>query len=104
MELYQETLLAAATTGSGVIKPSETKERTFHRVYVEGSSGVSAGVVTVETAIHEDYAGTWDSLGTVTVVASTVDSVQVEGVFGAIRARISTTVADGTVTVVYIAQ
>lgn len=105
MSQFTKTLIAAgSTTGSGVVKASETVERTYHRIYVIGSAGISAGVVTLETAADESYAGTWDSLGTVTAVASTVDSLQVEGVFGALRARISTNISGGTVQVVYVAH
>lgn len=100
--LFQKNLISAATTGSGTVTPAETINRREHTFYIVGSSGVSAGAVQIETAPSAEYAGTWAPLGNaVTVVASTAAVVNVTGAFGAIRARISTTVADGTVSVEY---
>ena len=67
-------------------------------VYIQWSAGTSAGVVTVESADNQNYAGTWASLGTKTwSAASSEDLVQITGIHGAIRTRISTTITGGTV-------
>jgi len=67
--------------------------------YIIGSSGVSAGAITIETAWTTGYTGTWASITTQTVQATVVSVVNVTGVYSVIRARISTTVANGTVDV-----
>lgn len=70
-------------------------------IYVEWSAGVTAGVVTIEVASSQDYVGTWASLATINwVAASKVDIVNITGVFGAIRARISTAIVGGTINVI----
>lgn len=94
---------SGATTGNG----TELDCRQFggRRItaYITGSAGVSAGAVTLETAPEPGYAGTWAPLDTAeTVVASTTAIVQADGPFAVVRARISTTVADGTVDVVLV--
>lgn len=97
-------LQSAATTGNGTPAKLEglTRENT---VYIIGSSGVSAGAVQIETADDAAYAGTWAALGTpITVVASTQIAVQITGAFGALRARVSTTVSGGTVTAELVAN
>lgn len=74
-------------------------------LYLKWSSGVSAGVVTIETADAVGYAGTWGAVIAVTQTgASREDTVQMEGPFNAVRARISTTVVGGTVTVTMVAR
>lgn len=75
--------------------------------YVVGSAGVSSGVVTLEAAHTKDYAGAWVILGSAgTVVADTV--VRINGGAGGawpyVRARVSTVLAGGTVTVVIVAN
>jgi hypothetical protein len=100
---FSKTLLSAVTTGSGVLSPAELNGRTEHTFYLVGSAGVSAGAVTIEASHDPDYAGTWDATeAAVTVVASTVAYVRVSGPHLALRARISTNVVDGTVSVVYL--
>jgi hypothetical protein len=69
-------------------------------VYVEWSSGVSAGVVTIEEAYSQNYSGTWSTIGTVTTAAaSSTDVYHQTGAFRSLRVRISTAVSGGTVTV-----
>lgn len=70
---------------------------------IEWSEGVSSGVVEIETAASEDYAGTWAPVSTVTfdgseTPAPKTEYVRVQGSYGAMRHRISTIVTDGTVT------
>lgn len=68
-------------------------------VYVIWGTGVTSGVVEVETAHTENYAGTWASLATVTFAgtAPKEDIVQITGIHGALRTRISTVIANGSV-------
>lgn len=82
--------------------------------YVKGSDdSLSAGVVTIEEADYNPqaegpYAGTWSSIGTVnaTAVANLAQQAYHVGgpggqyAFGLVRARISTAVTGGTVSVV----
>lgn len=98
MGLHQK-LQTAATTGNGVVKEFKGQPREL-KFFVTGSSGVSAGAVQVEEAPSATYAGTWAAIGSpVTVTADTTKSVAATGAFGAVRARISTTVTGGTVDV-----
>ena len=96
---YQQKLQVAATTGDGqeVNARGETRENTF---YVQGSNGVSAGAVQIETASEAGYAGTWAPVGPPVTVPSNAETImQVTGCFKFLRARISTNLTGGTVTV-----
>lgn len=97
--VVEATLQSAATTGNGT--PVQLNGRaTDIVVYIEGSAGVSAGAVTLEEAPTSDYAGTWAPIGSaVTVVASSVLATHISGAYMAIRARLSTNITGGTVTV-----
>ena len=67
-------------------------------VYVEFSHASDSGKVTIESAYSPDYAGTWAQVGTSTIDWSAIDTVKsasVTGVFGALRARISTACTNG---------
>ena len=100
LELRQ-TLLSAATTGSGVASLGRASNAGIWTFHITGSAGVGAGAVIIETAPTAAYAGTWAVLGgPVTVVASTTLSVHFESSARHVRARISTEVTGGTVTVV----
>ena len=100
LELRQ-VLLNAATTGSGVASLGESCDRPSWTIYITGSSGVASGAVTIETAPSASYSGTWQTIESpVTVTASATQTVSFEGAFRHVKARISTTVAGGTVTVV----
>lgn len=68
-------------------------------VYVDWGTNVTSGAVTVETAVDQNYTGTWAPLQVVTFSATAPkqDVVQVTGVHWAIRTRISTVVAGGTI-------
>ena len=102
---YRGLLQSAATTGNGTVADLGGQSSALH-FYIEGSSGVSAGVIKLETARSSSYAGTWQQIGSdITVGSGTVQTVAVVGVpYLCVRARISTTVADGTVTVELVAQ
>lgn len=101
---YYEKLQEGATTGNGVaLSPAATNRKREHTFYIVGSAGVAAGAVQIETAPSQDYGGTWAPLGNaVTVVASTAAIVQVTGALLAVRARVSTNISSGTVSVVYV--
>lgn len=95
---------AASATGNG--DAYNLAGRTEHAVvYIEWSAATSAGGVTIEEAHDKDYAGTWAEIQVVPWSAeSSCDAIHVTGTFGAIRARISTTVVGGTVTAYLIAE
>jgi ABC-type phosphate/phosphonate transport system substrate-binding protein len=100
----QQTLLSAATTGHGTAVDLGGQTESI-LVYLEGSSGISAGKVQVETAPTTDYAGTWAAIGSEqTLVASTVLTVAATGPFLAVRARITTDVEGGPVTATLVGQ
>lgn len=99
--LLDKRVQVAQTTGNGsAIECQGLKALT---AYIVGSAGVSAGAVQLEEAHDKDYAGTWSAIGSpTTVVADTVSAVHVQGTFKAVRARISTNVVGGTVTVLLV--
>lgn len=70
----------------------------FHN-HISWGTGVTSGVVEVEVADDADYAGTWAPVATVTFsgTAPKQDYVYLPGQPKAIRHRISTVVANGTV-------
>jgi|SRR5580765_4695992 len=65
--------------------------------YVAGSTGVSAGAVTLEESHDKDFTGTWAPIGTaVTVIVGVAVPVRINGAVKAVRARITTPVTGGT--------
>lgn len=96
------TLQNAQTTGNGdVVTPPPSFRN--HTITIQGSAGVATGAIQVETSDNSAYSGTWVAQGSaVTVVASAEAQVTITGVFTAVRARISTTVTGGTVSVTYL--
>jgi hypothetical protein len=69
-------------------------------------AGVASGAVTLEAAMSTAYAGTWQSLGAVTltgasrILSKTIDlSDDPNPIFPFVRARISTIVVGGTIDV-----
>lgn len=96
------TLQDDATTGNGkvIAIPSSFRD---HLILIRGSAGIGAGKVKVEIADSFDYAGTWALQGSEqTLVASTELAVAITGIIRFLRARISTNVTGGTVTVTYV--
>lgn len=92
-------LLEGATSGSGTIALAGG---VWHTCYIRGSAGVSSGTVQIETASDPSYAGTWAPIGSaVTVTADTEQIVQATGAIRALRARITSAIVGGTVTVIY---
>lgn len=102
MKGFLFTLQDAQTSGNGEVLAIPSTY-TNHKFTIKGSAGVSAGAVQPEAADENDYSGTWAQIGggPVTVVASTELIVSYQGNLKFIRARISTAVVDGTVTVTY---
>lgn len=95
------TLLSGVTTGSSTALGTGTMPNCRETaVYVVWGAGTNAGVVTIESSYDSAYTGTWASLATSTwASASKQDIVQITGIHGALRARVSTTVTGGTVSV-----
>ncbi len=93
------TIQDAQTTGNGTA--IDRRGDTEFVFFVEWSAGVTAGVITIEEAAETSYTGTWSSLTTATfAVADSTEAVHLTtAAYGALRARISTTVLNGTVTV-----
>lgn len=91
------SLLNAVSSEIGPVEMANINEVTF---YIVGGAGVASGAVQVEEAHQSGYAGTWaPSAAAVTVTADTVKTVKVTGVAHVARARISTVLAGGTVSV-----
>lgn len=97
----KQILQNAQTTGNGNaldLRPAGMSVDLM--ISIIGSAGVATGAVQVEEADDPAYAGTWAPIGgPVTVLASQIQTVRASGGFRAIRARISTNVTGGTVTV-----
>lgn len=90
----KSTLNAAALVGSSYM--GQCRETA---IYVDWGTGVASGAVQIETAVDDNYTGTWAPLQLVTFAAAAPkqDVVQITGVHWAIRTRISTVLAGGTV-------
>jgi hypothetical protein len=95
---YRQKLQVAATSGNGTAIQTGgwTRENTL---YITGTASVSAGAIQPETADESTYAGTWAPLGGEIAVSTGTQIFQVTGAIRALRARISSNVAGGTVTV-----
>ena len=84
--------------GAGIMP--QIKEGSFYTVF---SPGVTAGVVQLEGAHRDDFTGTWANLATITfATADTAHRTNFTGCHMCLRARISTAVAGGTVSVVFV--
>ena len=102
----------AATTGEGLTQ-FLPEPRTV-RFRVTGNGSVSAGAVTIEccpsmtpTPLPGSGAGSgtaWTSLATITVPANATTEYRADSVVGSVRARISTPITGGTVTVIGVRQ
>ena len=68
---------------------------------VVGNGGVSGGAVTIEESADVNYTGAWTPIGAATTVLANACAVPVRlnATAKAVRARISTLVAGGTVAV-----
>ncbi len=92
------TASAANATGT-VVGPAFMARCQQTAIYIDWGTGVASGAVTIESAVDNNYAGTWAPLFTDTFVsgAPKQDILQITGVHWAIRTRISTVIAGGTV-------
>lgn len=98
-ERFDVTLQSAAASGNGTAYEVNGIVEDLV-IYAVWSAGGSGGVLSIEEATTDDYAGTWSVITTVTQAgASQTDAVHLSGAFKAIRARLSTGVTGGTVTV-----
>jgi len=90
-----------AANGVAISIPSSFRQ---HKVTIKGIGGVNAGAIQIETANDPAYTGTWNPLGggPITVVDVSEIEYNFEGIYSAIRARISTGIGVGTVTVTYV--
>lgn len=96
----QQNLLSAASAlnAASAISPAFMPRCRETAIYVQWSAGVASGAVKVESADDPNYTGTWAPLATDTfATASSEDIIQITGVHAAIRTRISTVLAGGTV-------
>jgi len=95
------TSLSAATTGTGTAVSCTNAIQVGWSVI--WSAGVTAGEVTIEAANSATYSGTWAVLDVQNFTdAPAANSVMIgtyPGPFQFVRARITSTVTDGTVTV-----
>lgn len=93
---------ALTTTGNGTVI-AIPDSFTRHRIIIKGSAGIASGAIQPESADDPTYAGTWGQIGggPITAVASTEITVDFTGVYSFIRARVSTDIVGGTVTVTY---
>ena len=91
--------LIAATTGTGKAISYANYEKVQYLIV--GSAGVGAGAVVIESAHDPNFAGTWkEVVAPVTVVANAAVGATVDAPPGGfLRARVTTTVTGGTVTV-----
>jgi hypothetical protein len=95
-------------TGTGEAVPlSQAMNARRVTAYVAFALGSTAGVVRLETAHREDYAGVWSVIADVDAAALTEDAdhILIEGPIGALRGRVTTTVSGGGapgVTVIFI--
>lgn len=95
------TLQNAQTTGNGTTLQSGAMSQCRETaIYVAWGAGTNAGVVTIESSYDAANAGTWAPLATSTwSVANKQDIIQITGIHANLRARISTNVTGGTVSV-----
>ena len=101
----------AATTGEGLTQ-FLPEPRTV-RFRVTGNGSVSAGAVTIECCPgnapmtptgSSSLGATWTALITITVPANATTEYRADSVVGSVRARISTPITGGTVTVLGVRQ
>lgn len=95
-ETKKITALSAVTTGTS--NAFSLADVDLVGMDVEWAAGVTAGVIVLERATSQDYAGTWKALVTIDVAAVTpaaTDGDAVTVVGGFVRARVTTTVSGG---------
>ena len=91
---------AADTTGIGVLPEAICGKFVEATFYVYFDHTAAAGTVLIESAPYRNYSGTWVVEGTVNWAAiDKAHRVSITALTGAMRARISSAVTSGTVTV-----
>lgn len=102
LAISQKLLSAQSVDETAVATPAAFEQSGCNMAVhtIEWGTGVTGGVVEVEAAASADYAGTWAILGTITFsgTAPKTDTFVSSGPYKALRHRISTAVAGGTVT------
>src|SRR5690348_6058251 len=89
-----------AQNEAGYLNVSDAAQLVESAFYIEFDGTSAAGQVLIETASDINYAGTWAILATVNWAAINKSHyVAITGALRALRARISTAVTSGTVTV-----
>lgn len=92
----------SATGGGTPVCPLHTMRQ--HQVLIKSGAGVASGAVQIECTEDPSYAGTWAPIGggPITVpAASTELAYNFDGIYKAIRGRISTIIGGGTIDVIY---
>lgn len=91
---------AADSTGIGVMPESICGQYVESTFYIDFDHTSAAGTVLIESAPYRNYAGTWVTEATVSWAAiDKAHRVSLTMLTGAMRARISSAVTSGTVTV-----
>jgi len=96
-ETFDRLLLNAVTTGTG--PEDKVCAYDFYEGSCEWSAGSTSGVVIFEWSPTSGYTGTWASLGTQSFSANAITKAIYQVAGGVVRARVSTAVVGGTVTV-----
>lgn len=105
--VYSAVIMNAQATDetiSDIIGPGIASRCHHHTFYIAWGDSVSAGVVEIEAAPDADYGGTWVSVGTATYASGSpmCQVIHANDAHLALRARISTAVSGGTVSVTYV--
>lgn len=88
-------LQSAATTGNGNVVDLRGLAGKYAFI-VKPSGTITGGAVQFEEAPEDDYAGTWEPIGSsVSVTTDTLDVQQITGRYRAIRARITSNITGG---------
>lgn len=90
---------STAINTAGSLNPADCGSLSEFAFYIIGSANISSGNVVIETSHTTSYTGTWANLATGTPSSTAITIVNVTGVFEVLRARISTTIAGGSVEV-----
>jgi hypothetical protein len=102
LAISQKLLDAQSTDEVAVATPAAFEQSGCNMAVhtIAWGASVSAGVVEIEAAPSHDYSGTWANLGTITYASGSPHAVTftTQGPYKALRHRISTAVAGGTVT------
>ena len=94
------TWLSAVSTDETTSTPMPVNSAIDLGVYVEWSAGTSAGQLVIEEAWDSSYTGVWSTVGTINWSAvSSTDVFHQTGSFRALRVRVNTAIAGGTITV-----